>query len=283
MDVNRAEQLTEPAERPFSYVEFEPGITAVSAQEIALTYWGFSVRALPHPGFVHRVWPDGCIALTLISFDGRAVGARLLGVRQSPFEVPLQVGVRYWGVRFRPEAGAKWLGVSPSSLRECNVSAESVLGASVLELAAAVAPIERAEEVARLLDEWIADRPFQLNAIDTVVRSAVAAIVATDGQRAIVDIAEDVGVGVRQLQRRFALSVGLSPKAFAVLRRGRGAIKRVATDGVTAAAGGWTGIALSSGFSDQSHFTREVARLTRFAPTALRDRLDTIEHKRLID
>ena len=111
----------------------------------------------------------------------------------------------------------------------------------------------------------------------------MAAIVATDGQRAIADIAEDVGVGVRQLQRRFALSVGLSPKAFAVLRRGRGAIKRVATGGVTAAAGGWTAIALSSGFSDQSHFTREMARLTRFAPTALRDRLDTIEHKRLID
>jgi len=55
------------------------------------------------------------------------------------------------------------------------------------------------------------------------------------------------------------------------------------TDGVGADVAGWSGVALSSGFADQSHFTREGARVTRFAPTALRERLETIEHERLID
>lgn len=268
------------SERPLSYVEFPPG---ERARDVALTYWGFSVRALPDPAFVHRVWPDGCVTLTLACAGGRGVGAYLLGVRQGPYEVQLHVGARYWGVRFRPEAGAWWLGVSPSLLREQSVFAASLLGESVMTLANTVATIEDEGEVARLLDAWIAERPLPARSVDEVVRAAVAAIVATEGKRAIAEIAADVGVSARVLQRRFVASVGISPKAFAVLRRGRSALKRVATDGSDAKSGSWSEVALSSGFADQSHFTREVARLTRFAPTALRDRLDSISHERLID
>ncbi len=274
------------SERPFSYVEFAPG---ESVRDIALTYWGFSVRALPDPAFVHRVWPDGCISLTLVCIDAhgevaaRGAGAHLLGVRQTPFEVPLYEGVHYWGVRFRPEAGAWWLGVAAADLKGRNVPAQTIVGDAVLHLADAVAPLEREGDVAACLDAWIASRVVSTDGIDEVVRSAVAAIVATDGRRAIADIAHDVGVSTRVLQRRFAASVGLSPKAFAVLRRGRSAIKRVVTDGTGPDVGGWSGVALSSGFADQAHFTREVARLTRFAPNALRARLESIEHERLID
>ena len=110
-----------------------------------------------------------------------------------------------------------------------------------------------------------------------------AAIVATQGQRAIADIAADVQVSPRVLQRRFGAAVGISPKAFAVLRRARSALKRVVDDGVGRDVGGWSGVALASGYADQAHFVREVARLTRFAPTALRARLDTIEHEQLAD
>lgn len=267
-------------DRPLVYTEFAPGH---DVREIALTYWGFQVRALPYEGFVHRVWPDGCITLTLVCVGGRAVGAHLLGVRQRAFDVPLFAGARYWGVRFRPEAGAAWLGVAPSRLREQAEPAVALLGDEVLALANDIARMDDEDLVRERLDVWIASRALASGAIDSVVRSAVAAIVATSGQRAIADIARDVGVSPRVLQRRFAASVGMSPKAFAVLRRGRGALKRVMTKGTGADVGGWTGVALSSGYSDQAHFTREVARLTRFAPTALQARLAAIEHERLVD
>lgn len=264
--------------RPLVYTEFAPGD---AVRDIALTYWGFRVRALPHPGFVHRVWPDGCVTLTLVHAPGYGVGAHLLGVRLTPYEVPLHVGTQYWGVRFRPEAGAAWLGVSPASLRDRNVSAAELLGDGVLALAEQVGPMDDTALVRDAFDAWILARSFDATRLDAVVRSAAAAIAATDGQRPIADIARDVQVSPRALQRRFAAAVGISPKAFAVLRRGRSALKRVVTDGVGADVGGWSGVALSSGYADQAHFSREVARLTRFAPQALRARLDTIEHERL--
>lgn len=264
--------------RPLVYTEFAPG---EAVRDIALTYWGFQVRALPHPGFVHRVWPDGCVTLTLVHAPGYGTGAYLLGVRQTPFEVPLHLGTHYWGVRFRPEAGAAWLGVSPSSLRNQNLSAARLLGDDVLALAAMTGALEDTTRVGAVLDAWIAARAFDRAQIDAVVRDAVAAIVATDGRRAIASIAADVGVSTRVLQRKFADAVGITPKAFAVLRRGRAALKRVVEDGVGADVGGWSGVAYASGFADQAHFSREVARLTRFAPQALRARLDTIEHEQL--
>ncbi len=267
-------------ERPLHYTEFAPGAAAC---DVALTYWGFSIRALPSPDFVHRVWPDGCITLALVCANGRGVGAHLLGVRQVPYEVPLREGVRYWGVRFRPEAGARWLGVSAANLRDQSVPADAVLGDAVMMLAEHVAGLDAESDIAAAFDAWIAARAVPNPGIDSIVRSAVAAIVATNGQRPMAEIARDVGVSLRVLQRRFAASVGLSPKAFAVLRRGRSALKRVVGDGTGAEFGGWSGVALASGFADQAHFNREVARLTRFVPTRLRERLDTIEHERLID
>lgn len=267
------------SERPLVYVEFAPGD---AVRDVALTYWGFQVRALPHPDFVHRVWPDGCISLTLVP-GPHHVGAHILGVRQTPLEVPLQAGARFWGVRFRPEAGALWLGVDPTSIRDRNVSATGLLGDGVIDVARSLAALDDTVAVRAVLDRWIQSIEFARERIDTAVRDAVAIIVATEGRRAIADVARDVCVSPRALQRRFAATVGLSPKTFAVLRRGRSALKRVVTDGVGADVGGWSGVALSSGYADQAHFTREVARLTRFAPNALRARLETIDHEQLED
>jgi AraC-like DNA-binding protein len=264
--------------RPLVYTEFAPGD---AVRDVALTYWGFQVRALPHPGFVHRVWPDGCVTLTLVHAPGYGTGAYLLGVRLTPFEVPLHAGTRYWGVRFRPEAGAAWLGVSPASLRDRNLSAVELLGDGVLALAEQVGSLDDTALVRNAFDAWILSRRFDATRLDPVVRRAAAAIAATEGRRSIAEIADDVHVSPRALQRRFARAVGISPKAFAVLRRGRSALKRVVTDGVGADVGGWSGVAFSSGYADQAHFSREVARLTRFAPEALRARLDTIEHEQL--
>lgn len=88
--------------------------------------------------------------------------------------------------------------MSPLALRDRNVPAESVLGDSVQRVADVVAPLEREEHVEEQLDASIASRPLPSHGLDEMVRSAAAAIVLTDGQRAIADVAADVGVSTRQ-------------------------------------------------------------------------------------
>ena len=48
--------------KPLRYVEM-PAASPLSA--LVATYWGLSIRALPHPGFTHRIWPDGCATLAI--------------------------------------------------------------------------------------------------------------------------------------------------------------------------------------------------------------------------
>lgn len=268
------------SDRPFAYAEFAPG---ESVRDVALTYWRFFVRELPSPDFVHRVWPDGCVTVTFVAFEQRAIGAYVLGVRQSAFDVPVFAGARYWGVRFRPESGAAFLGVTPAVIREQNLPAATLLGDEIMRTTESIARGDDEAVVRDVLDAWILSRAMPDHAIDPTVRDAAAVIAATGGQRAIADVARDVGVSPRVLQRKFLASVGISPKAFAVLRRGRHVLKHVVTHGAGADVGGWSGVALAGGYADQAHFTREIARLTRFAPTALQQRLETIAHERLQD
>ena len=195
--------------RPLHYVEYPPGPTAT---DVALTYSCFTVRELPSPDFVHRVWPDGCVSLT---FGGQ------------------------------------------------------------------VAQCTRSDDVVRFLDEFVCSRLPTTNH-DDVVRAAVGAIVQADGKQSIATIARDVGTSPRTLQRRFGRVVGLTPKEFASIRRGREALKRVVF-GAGPEVEGWSSVAMDAGFADQAHMSREFARLTRFAPRALQSRLDTIDHGRIVD
>jgi AraC-like DNA-binding protein len=205
----------------------------------------------------------------------------VLGVCTRATEVPLVEGARYWSIRFRPETGACWMGASASSLRDRNIDARELLGEDVMRVGSAIAHCEQSNDVVRLLDDYVSSRARFVDQ-DTIVRAGVGAIVQEDGKASIVAVARDVGTSVRTLQRRFVKAVGLTPKEFASIRRGRGALKRVVFGGGPES-DGWSGLAMDAGFADQAHMTREFNRLTRFAPRALHARLETIDHGQIVD
>ena len=245
---------------------------------------------------MHRVWPDGCVSLVLIRAliegAGHIIAARIIGPRVAPIETPIFAGACYWGVRFRPEAGAAWFGMSARTLRNANVEVDWQLS-GIEELRVSLAPYGATDDangtvhVARIFDAWIDARTKALagnsTRIDAGVRDAVAAIVATDGLVPITRIAELTGMTMRSLQRRFREATGLTPKEFATVRRGRALVKRVVGGESQASEGGWSGLARVAGYADQSHLVRELVRLTQFTPTALRRRLSAIDHGRILD
>lgn len=277
------------ATRPLRYAEMRPGADAAS---VALTYWVFDVHALPDPAFQHRVWPDGCTSLVLVVAGGQVVAARVQGVCTAPLDVPVHPGVRYCGVRFRPEVGALWCGQPALSLVNANLDAHAVFGAALAPLLHTVPVATDDDALAVAFDAWIATQAAArapsrvpsgvLPGLDVVVRDAVDRLIADDGRTRIADVAVALGVSSRTLQRRFVASVGLTPKAFAQIRRARRMLQRTVQDG-RAAMGGWSAIAAEAGYADQAHLTREVGRLTRFSPSRLEERLDVIDHARLVD
>ena len=255
--------------QPFEYFEFDP---APALARHVTAYWGFRVRVSNPP--VHRVWPDGCIALAAVTLGGHSHWT-LVGPRMGPLDVAVSPGATYWGVRFWPDAGGTVLGMRTAELRDLTILAPPYI-ANILGEPPAVLTRDDPAAAAAALDGLLEPLVRRARALDDAVRHAVVAILAAGGARPIAEIAAEIGIGDRQLQRRFRAAVGLTPKQFARVRRIRGA-------GLAALAGDqpWATIAADHGFADQSHLIHEFSQLTGYTPVAFEERLRLIEHGRV--
>lgn len=96
---------------------------------------------------------------------------------------------------------------------------------------------------------------------DGVVSSALLRIEQTQGQIPIEILAAELRITVRQLERKFARYVGLSPKAFCRVMRFRHAKLMLGSTRDSVA------LAYACGYSDQTHLIREFRLFTGYTPS----------------
>jgi AraC-like DNA-binding protein len=252
------------------YREFDPA--AALATHVA-RYWGMAVPGVPGRPGPFRVLPDGCPAL-IATRRGDATHLTLQGPHESPIMVPVRPGDRFWGVRFRPDAGAAVFGVPAASLVGVLRPAAEIFGASATALARALGDAVAPEAARRLLDAWLAPRIVAAPVPDPVVRVALLAIIAGNGGPPVGALARLVGIGPRQLQRRFRRATGLTLKRFARIRRLRASLTHL----VGRTPRTWGQVAADLGFADQAHLGREFVRLTGLTPTEVAEQLADIHH-----
>jgi AraC-like DNA-binding protein len=258
-------------EAPFYYYEFDP---APPLARHVTSYWAFRVRgAAP---LSHRLWPDGCISLVWILPAGGRPFAVLEGPHLRAHDVPVEPGTAYWGARFWPDAGGAVAGIAASELRDVSVPAPLPFRAGLDALAAEGSDVPEARAAAAL-DAMLLPLVRAARPLDDAVRRAVLAIVAARGDAPVAAVAAGIGLGERQIQRRFRTAVGLTPKQFARIRRLREAAAGVLAPRQPA----WAAVAAELGYADQSHLIHEFSQLTGLTPVAFEDRLRRIEHGRI--
>ncbi len=138
-----------------------------------------------------------------------------------------------------PAAPRGW----PISLRPCPIPKQAVgaLGRAVAKLAA------------------------ETDDLDPLVRRATHLL--DESQTTVGDVAGEIALSERQLQRRFREAVGYGPKTLQRVLRFRRFVAELgrARNGV----GGLAGIAASTGYADQAHLTRESRELSGLTPVQL--------------
>lgn len=257
--------------RPFRYEEFaaNPRVT-----DWVLTYWSFESRLAEGEAFVHHVWPDGCVSVSVAMHGGRPLGTMVTGPRVEAAQVTIREDVTVHGIRFRPEAGGLVCGRPAASLRGRMVPGVELLGAGAERLGRALAAApELGAGAGAVLDRWFEENLGGLAAADPLVRRAVDTIVSARGSLSVMGLAGRVGLSPRQLQRRFRRAVGLTAKEYSRVRRMRSALEAFLCGGTEASA-----IAYRLGYADQSHLITELGRLTGLTPSVLERRLALIEH-----
>lgn len=213
--------------------------------------------------YTDRSVPNGSVELSA------AIGSTpiVTGPHTGPVVTTLAPDTHVVGIRFRPGAASAVLGVPAAELLDLRVGLDDLWGASAAVLAERLAEAATPEDAAALLEAEVLHRAA---GPDPLVAEAVKALHARQ-PRGVSALAGELWMSDRQLRRRIVSGLGFGPKmyqrivrfqlfiALATMRSGNRDLARLASD---------------AGFADQSHLTRESARLSGLSPMRL---LDTIE------
>jgi AraC-like DNA-binding protein len=205
------------------------------------------------------VLPDACVDVVWI--DGHEL--LVAGPSTGPVTSAVPAGATVLGVRFRVGAAGAALGVPARELIDATVPLENVWGREAAHIAERIASVPAATRLTSLTQEvWTRLR----TAPDSLVRAA-----ATSPEARIDRLAANLGIGERQLRRRFAAAVGYGPKTLQrILRFQRFlALARRDERRVDGRAPSLARLAVETGYADQAHLTRECRRLAGRTPAEL--------------
>jgi AraC-like DNA-binding protein len=209
-------------------------------------------------GALHRVLPDGCLDFI---FNLGTGSATVVGPMSRAILVPVRAGMTSFGVRFRPGHAARFIDAHARELLDGQGSIRTLTRVSELaeRIAEARTHAARSAEVTRAL----LDSRARIRAPDGRVEHAVRLLQRTHGGISVGELAERVGLGERQLERRFHERVGLGPKRLARVLRFEHALELQTQSGSQAE------VAARAGYSDEPHLLREFQVLSGLTPRAL--------------
>ncbi len=222
--------------------------------------WIQHVRATA-PAYVHRTVPNGCIEL---AYRRGADHVSVIGPRHDAAIVLLEPGATVIGVRLHPGAAAEALCVPASELLGCTVELTDVWGKPARVLADRLAEANSPTEAATLLENEVAARvagragrdPFAAATLDTLHRERNVETRC---------LAADLFLSDRQFRRRCRTAFGYGAKTMQRIIR----FQRFLALSWNAenAAPGLAQLALTAGYADQPHLTRECVALTGLPPS----------------
>ena len=221
--------------------------------------WGCSLGGEPAPMHGH---PSPCVLVH--------------GPLRATFSVDLPPTGWVAGLAFHPGAFAAATDIEADRYAGQVVPAADLLGPAVSTWLDRVVPEAHqegpAEASAALLDA-VAHRlrlsaPREASGYDLV--RAACDLMQSQGHRGVADVALDLHVSARTLQREFHRLVGLSP--LVVLRRYR--LQEAAARLEEGRAPDLATLAADLGFSDHAHLTREFTAAVGLTPSAYRERVE---------
>jgi AraC-like DNA-binding protein len=260
------------------YREAAPAASDVS--HLVLSFWEFAVAGgeIGAP-IQHEVFPDGCVSVFYHrneNFNIRRIF--LSGLQPESIKVPVFASDIYWGMRISPAAGTRVLRSNPSKfqrINRCEAEEFPHLTENLLEKLDACRDFAEAVNV---YEKRLRELNFNAEDFDEKIAQAIAIIEENNGEIKIAELAGAVNLGVRQLERRFKNSSGLTPKQYARTRRLRAtAVSLVENENLN-----WANRAAAMGFTDQAHLNHEFVSVTGRSPNSFAEKVKQIEHGNLV-
>jgi AraC-like DNA-binding protein len=212
--------------------------------------------------YTYRPVPNGSAEILC------AVGAlpQVVGPQSGPLERTLATGTTVVGVRLKPGAAPSVLAVPASEVVDLSVGADELWGRSAVALGEAVAAAASPWEAAAKLEAVITARLPDAAEPDPVAMEAVR-LLLPGRTRDVTSIPSKLDISESQLRRRLQDATGFAPKALQRMLRFQGFL--ALAQGYERPSRELARLAVEAGYADQSHLTRESARLADRSPLTL--------------
>ena len=215
-----------------------------------------------------RLFSDGSTGIVLNSRPNLFLGSLPLpeaffyGQITEYKEICCQGPARLVIIVFHPHGFHRLLNVPASELNNKVVPLADLFGAAARVLQRAVATADTVSMKTSELERFFLTMAGSDEPADPLVTTALELIKQHKGAISIQGLADIIGCHSRQLERKFNMVVGLSPKQYSKIIRTMGFVKSLAS-----ASRNLTGSAYDSGYYDQAHLIREFKKMTGLTPS----------------
>jgi AraC-like DNA-binding protein len=186
----------------------------------------------------------------------------LIGQLTQPYVVEPLGNTGSFVVRFHPNGFLPFTTIPIKDMENTAVPLELLFGE---EGAAIGEKILQAKDTAAritLIENFLLKRLSDKKTIDFVVKSTIDTILAAKGQFMVNEFSQKMNINRRQLTRKFAASIGLSPKQLSKTIRIQAALKTLLLEKVSSL----TDLAYENEYFDQAHFIKEFKEFTGLTP-----------------
>jgi AraC-like DNA-binding protein len=243
-------------------------VSALADHTEIIGHWhadvGYRSRALPRGAITLIIDVGRRQQLDFFAADGRTrikvPPAFLTGSHTASYVSEMAADEPAMAVHFRPGGAFPFLGVPLSDLENAHVGLDQIWGRAGIELHERLIDTPTMAARFSILENFLLSRPWSSARRHPCVAAVLAAIEDNPSIR-MADIRDLVGMSTKRLIALFRAEVGLSPKAYARIRRFQAALRLLGTG--TAGAR----VAAEVGYFDQAHFVREFRSFTGMTPT----------------
>lgn len=220
-----------------------------------------------------RIVPDGCMEMIFHYGDlfrqYTEEGSSLIQPRSFVFgQITRQLEIAPTGVtgiiaaRFSPDGFAPFSAMDIASLENRAVPLTELFGKMGGQLERDVIAATTNEQRIKLIEQFLVRELETPRVVDNISRSSVDLLLKLKGQVSVDELANQVGVNRRQLERKFSTVIGLSPKQLSKMIRLQAALKMMEHQSFT----NLTALAYECGYFDQAHFIKDFKEFTGMSP-----------------
>jgi AraC-like DNA-binding protein len=253
-----------------NYQTFQPHLDLKS---LISCYWTLEVPA-DNDSQKQRIVPDGCIEMAFILGDDikrytsedefiLQPRAMVLGQTIEPFYIEPTGYVNTFAIRFYPYGFANFVAEPIKNLANKETPIELLFEEKIAkELEQKIIQAKDIKERIEIIEKFLIARLNEKSIVENIVKSTVDALLSTKGNASIKTILKEDLSKRRQLERKFANQIGVSPKQLGKIIRLQTALKML-LDKETESL---TNIAYESEYYDQAHFIKDFKEFTGTNP-----------------